>query len=149
MSAVIKRPESRETALHDNPGHLVRRLHQDMLASFTRAMGVHEISNVQFAALKGIAALQPTTQRAVADYIAMEPSNAHSLLRRLAARKLITIRSDRGDKRRSMISLSTAGETLLAELLPLEAQVGPELLEPLSAAERKTFMKLLRNLVMA
>ncbi len=135
--------------LHDSPGHLVRRLHQNMTAAFAQAMGGVDINNVQFAALKAIEALGPTTQRSIADYIAMEPSNMHGLLHRLQQRGLISIRPDPGDRRRSEIRLARPGRALLARLAPRERQVGPAFLAPLDAHEQAEFLRLLRKLVLA
>lgn len=135
--------------LHDSPGHQLRRVYQNMAATFSRLTRDYDISNVQFAALKGIEALEPATQRDVARYIAMEPSNMHSLVRRLEERGLIRMRADRGDRRRSEITLSDAGRAMLAEVGPLEARVASGFLEALSDNERARFLRLLKKLAFA
>ncbi len=150
MSATVKDTNKAiKVSLHERPGHLVRRLHQNMVAAFTHLTAGYDVSNVQFATLKAIDALEPVTQRRVAAYIAMEPSNMHSVLRRLQARRLISVRANRGDKRRSEIRLTSSGRALLDALEPLELQVGSVLLEPLAADEREVFLRLLHKLVLS
>ena len=142
-------PETaRPDPLHESPGHLVRRLHQNMVAAFAQVAGDTGISNVQYAALKAIEALGPSTQRTIAEYIAMEPSNMHGLLRRLGDRGLVSIHPDQRDRRRSEIRLTQAGRAMLRRLAPLERQVGPDFLAPLAAGEQAEFLRLLRKLVL-
>jgi len=135
-----------QDSLHQRPGHLLRRVHQSMVAAFSRLTAGYDITNVQFAALKAVAALGPATQRSIADYIAMEPSNMHSLLRRLEERRLISIRPDRGDARRSVIRLTAAGRALLHELDPLDARLGPAFMAALDEREQAEFVRLLAKL---
>ncbi|MGB1882228.1 MAG: MarR family winged helix-turn-helix transcriptional regulator, partial [Gammaproteobacteria bacterium] len=69
--------------------------------------------------------LEPATQKEIAAFIAMEPSNMHSVLRRLQERGLVLVRQSRSDRRRHEIRLSKAGRTLFSAIEPLEAEVGP------------------------
>lgn len=147
MSANYKEIHQASHSLHDKLGHLIRRLNQRMLATFSESLAGFDISNVQFAALEAIRALEPTTQKDIATYIAMEPSNTHSLLKRLRDRKLITIGIDRTDPRRNLVRLTATGQKLLATVTPLEEQVEPSLLEVLTPSERKQFIKLIKKMV--
>ncbi|MGR8948721.1 MAG: MarR family winged helix-turn-helix transcriptional regulator [Gammaproteobacteria bacterium] len=133
--------------LQDKLGHQVRRLNQKMLSIFAENVSGFDISNVQFAALEAIAALGPTTQKEIAKYIAMEPSNTHSLLRRLRDRDLISIEVDELDSRRNEVDLTRAGWKLLLDVRPFEDQVEPALLAALSETERKQFARLIKKLV--
>lgn len=137
----------RRKGLHDKAGHLTRRLNQNMISIFTDKMSGFDVSNVQFAALEAISDLEPTTQKEIADYIAMEPSNMHGVLRRLRERRLISIGVNRDDVRRNDVRLTKGGRDLLTTIRPLDDQVEPALLKPLSAPERAQFMELMRKLV--
>ena len=147
MSASYKEIPHASHSLHNKLGHLIRRLNQRMLATFGEKLTGFDISNVQFAALEAIRALEPTTQKDIATYIAMEPSNTHSLLKRLRERKLITIGVDRADPRRNLVRLTDSGRKLLSTVKPLEEQVEPSLLAALTPSERKQFIKLIKKMV--
>ena len=147
MSASQKEIRQVPHSLHNKLGHLIRRLNQRMLATFGEKLVGFDISNVQFAALEAIRTLEPTTQKDIATYIAMEPSNTHSLLKRLRDRKLITIGVDRTDPRRNLVRLTDSGQKLLSSVKPLEEQVEPSLLKPLTPSERKQFVKLIKKMV--
>lgn len=134
------------TDLHESAGHLLRRVHQNMLLAFSQVMHDHDVTNVQFATLKAIATLEPATQREIAAFIAMEPSNMHSVLRRLQERGLVLVRQSRSDRRRHEIRLSKAGRALFSAIEPLEAEVGPRFLAALSDNERVQFVRLLKKL---
>jgi len=148
MSARVEdmEPVSRSD-LHTNAGHLIRRLHQRMVSIFAEKLSGTDVSNVQFAALEAISSLEPTTQKEIADYIAMEPSNTHALLRRLRDRKLISISADQRDGRRNAVRLTKTGGNLLAAIRPLEEEVEPALLASLSASERDQLIRLMTKIV--
>ena len=147
MSASYTEIAESRHPLHEKVGHLIRRLNQRMLATFSEQLADFEISNVQFAALEAINALGTATQKDIASYIAMEPSNTHTLLKRLRDRKLITIGVDRTDPRRNLVQLSAAGRDLLMSIRPFEDRVEPSLLQRLTETEKKQFVKLVKKLI--
>lgn len=133
--------------MHNKVGHLVRRLHQNMVSTFSEKLAGFDISNVQFAALEAINTLEKGTQKEVADFIAMEPSNMHALLRRLSDRGLISITADKTDPRRNFVQLTKSGWDLLSEMRPKEALVQPTLLSKLNPTEQARFLQLMKKLV--
>ena len=143
----MKEQSGEKTHLHNKLGHLIRRLHQNMVSTFSEKLTSFDISNVQFAALEAINSLEKCTQKEVADYIAMEPSNMHALLRRLNDRGLISITADRIDPRRNFVQLTKSGWDLLNDMRPKEALVQPALLAKLNKDEQEQFMSLLKRLV--
>ena len=147
MSAKSDEVAQQHLPLHSHAGHLIRRLNQRMLATFAEKLAGTDVSNVQFAALEATSILEPTTQKEIADFIAMEPSNMHNLLGRLRERKLISITVDQRDPRRNVVRLTSSGRKLLEQVRPLEALVEPALLATLTANEKAQFIKLLRKLV--
>ena len=136
-----------ENHLHGKVGHLIRRLHQNMVASFSEKLAGFDITNVQFAALEAVSYLGKSTQKEIADFIAMEPSNMDVLLRRLNERGLISIGADRIDPRRNLVQLTKSGIDLLADMRPKEALVQPALLSSLTAQEQDQFMGLIKKLI--
>ena len=147
MAAKSDEVAQQHLPLHLNAGHLIRRLNQRMLATFAEKLAGTDVSNVQFAALEAINILEPTTQKEIANFTAMEPSNMHNLLARLRDRKLLSIAVDKRDPRRNMVKLTNNGRKLLEQVRPLEALVEPALLAALTTNEKAQFIKLLRKLV--
>ena len=76
----------------------------------------------------------------------MDPATIQGVIRRLAERALIADRPDPRDRRRTLLRLTTAGRALVVGLLGAGFAVSDETLAPLSAAERETFLGLLRRL---
>jgi len=68
------------------------------------------------------------------------------VIKRLTARGLIERRPDDVDRRRLMLTLSKDGRKLLRDLSERGASITDQTLDPLSAAERETFLRLLKRL---
>lgn len=133
----------KERPLHDRPGHLLRRAHQKNVAIFLETTADFKITPLQFAVLKALEELGPSTQRSISLHIAMEPSNTHPMLRRMKESGLIDIASDQNDKRRSVISMTEAGQNMLEQVRPYELQSGDVLLENLNDKQKQSFIELL------
>jgi DNA-binding MarR family transcriptional regulator len=85
----------------------------------------------------------PMTQHALGEALSLDPSNVVGVLNELEERGLIERRRDPADRRRHIVSLSSAGE---GELALSESQIGhieANLLKALSPAERATLYDLL------
>jgi DNA-binding MarR family transcriptional regulator len=85
----------------------------------------------------------PMTQHALGEALSLDPSNVVGVLNELEERGLIERRRDPADRRRHIVSLSSAGE---GELALSESQLGhveANLLKALSPAERATLYDLL------
>ena len=78
----------------------------------------HDLSHVQYVLLAAAAALAdaegPPTQHGIADHTGTEPHLAGQVLRRLAARQLVTRELDETDPKARLIVLTDAGRDLLA-----------------------------------
>jgi len=139
--------EDGKRSLHQRPGHLLRRAHQRNVATFLETTAAFKITPLQFAVLKALEELGPSTQRALSSYIAMEPSNIHPMLHRMTANDLIAMESDSEDKRRTVISLVEKGRVLLEQIHPLEEQSNELLLHSLNDEQKKQFIELLNIVI--
>ncbi len=137
---VSKQPQQ---PLHLTPGHLLRRAHQRNVALFLESTAAFQITPLQFAVLKALDELGPSTQRSISTHIAMEPSNTHPMLRRMQESGLIEIAPDEQDKRRSVISMTEAGQDMLNKVLLFELESEKRLLENLDEAQKQSFLELL------
>lgn len=85
-------------------------------------------------------------QATLADRIGFDRSDLVTLLDELEELKYVERRVDPADRRRKIVAITPAGDKQLLAMDELIAAAETELLEPLSATERKTLLGLLRRL---
>ena len=136
----------RHYRLEDQVGHLLRRAHQRASVLFLGHFGAARLTPTQFAALARLYDAGEVSQNRLGRLTAMDPATIQGVIRRLAERALIADRPDPRDRRRTLLRLTTAGRALVVGLLGAGFAVSDETLAPLSAAERETFLGLLRRL---
>ena len=133
--------------LHAQPGHSLRRLQQIAVAVFMQETAAHGVTPVQYAVLHTLAEQPGVDQRTLAARVSFDTSTIAGVLDRLEARGLLTRSFSPEDRRVRLLHLTSEGEAQLAQLTPQMLQAQQRMLEPLSAAERKTFMALVRRVV--
>jgi len=136
-------------ALADLPGHHIRRLQQIAVAIFLEETEAQGITPVQFAALAELARQPGIDQRTLGRRIGFDTSTIGGVIDRLQARGLVQRALSPGDRRVRLLSLTGAGQSLLAEVLPPMHRAQARMLAPLAPAERPQFMRMLRQLVEA
>ena len=127
-------------------GHLLRRAHQRHTAIFQATIGDDQLTPLQFAALMKLSDVGETSQNLLGRLTAMDAATMQGVIKRLTARGLIDRRPDDVDRRRLMLTLSKDGAKLVRELSARGTAITDQTLEPLSASERDTFLKLLKRL---
>lgn len=132
--------------LEDQVGHLLRRAHQRHTAIFQSTIGDDQLTPLQFAAMMKLADVGETSQNQLGRLTAMDAATMQGVIKRLIARGLIERRPDPDDRRRLLLTLTGAGEALVAEATGRGHLITDQTLEPLTAGERQTFLKLLRRL---
>lgn len=137
---------SRPMPLHDMPGHLFRRLHQQGVALFGQHAG-DALTPVQYAALHAIGAWPGSDQSTIARAIACDKATVGAVLDRLQARGLVERAADAADRRAWRLHPTDEGRALLERLEPAVAAIQRELLAPLDPAEVVQLMRLLGKLV--
>ena len=85
-------------------------------------------------------------QATLADRIGLDRSDLVTLLDELEDLKYVERRVDPADRRRKIVAITPAGEKQLIAMDQLIVAAEAELLEPLSASERKTLLGLLHRL---
>ncbi len=133
--------------LYDQVGHLLRRAHQRHTAIFQAGIGASQLTPLQLAALAKTRDEGAVSQNQLGRLTAMDPATSLGVIRRLCAKGLIERSADPDDRRRTVLRLSPAGEALLDEVVPAALEISRATLAPLTAAERRTFLALLRKLV--
>ena len=129
------------------PGHSIRRLQQIAVAIFMQESGVSGVTPVQFAVLQTLAAQSGIDQRTLARLVSFDTSTIGGVVDRLEARGLLTRSNSAGDRRVRLLHLTPDGEALLAGLTPAMQRTQKRILEPLSASERKDFMRMMQLVI--
>lgn len=137
----------RRTELHALPGHCVRRLQQIAVAIFMQESGISGVTPVQFAVLQALADQAGIDQRTLAGVVSFDTSTIGGVIDRLEARGLLTRSHSPGDRRVRLLHLTPDGEALLAGLTPSMQRTQKRILEPLSATERRDFMRLMQRVI--
>lgn len=135
------------TGIDRLPGHAIRRLHQISVGIFHQELQDLNLTPVQYGALQTVQSQPGIDQRTLARQIALDTSTTAGVVDRLEARGLLQRSLSPDDKRVRLLSLTTEGHALCEQARPGVLRVQAQMLAPLSAAERETFMALLNRLV--
>jgi MarR family transcriptional regulator, lower aerobic nicotinate degradation pathway regulator len=138
--------DSPEYLLEDQVGHLLRRAHQRHTAIFQATIGDNQLTPLQFAALMKLADVGETSQNQLGRLTAMDAATMQGVIKRLIARGFIERRPDPDDRRRLLLTLTKEGGDLVAAATARGHRITDDTLDPLSPAERQTFLRLLRRL---
>jgi MarR family transcriptional regulator, lower aerobic nicotinate degradation pathway regulator len=129
------------------PGHAIRRLHQIAVAIFLDETANFGITPVQFAALNAVVQQPGVDQRTLAKTIGFDTSTIGGVVDRLEARGLMQRNASTSDRRVRLLTITAAGEALLAAAIPAMLAAQKRILAPLPAAQRKEFLRMLAVLV--
>ena len=132
---------------HTMPGHLIRRAHQISIAIFMEECADHNVTPVQYACLSEIARQPGVDATRLATAVAFDRSTLGNVLERLEGKGWVDRRPSPDDRRVKLLHITEAGEQLLDAIEPAVVATQKRLLKPLSAADRKLFMRLVSELV--
>ena len=130
--------------LDDQVGFILRRVNQRYLAIFSQLLS--ELTPTQFAALAKLVEVGGTSQNELGRLTAMDAATVKGVVDRLRARGLVDGRSNPDDTRRILLSPSAQGLALYGQLARRALRISDKTLTPLSAEERKEFLRLLAKL---
>lgn len=131
--------------LEENVGFILRQATQRHLSLFSATM-LHDLTPTQFSALCKIAEQGSCSQNHLGRLTAMDNPTIKGVVDRLARRGFIATQPGAHDARLLMLSLTPAGERVLAEAIPCAEQVTQATLAPLTARDRTTLLRLLNAL---
>ncbi len=133
--------------LYRAPGHLLRRANQAVVALFNARCGDSGLTPVQYAAMTAIAAETATDATRLSEVIGFDKATLGSVIDRLERRGLVTRKAHPEDRRMKLVALTEAGRDALRQVQPLVEQSHRDFLEPLSAEEAETLLRLLTKLL--
>jgi MarR family transcriptional regulator, lower aerobic nicotinate degradation pathway regulator len=131
--------------LDDQIGYLLR-LASQRHATIFQALTINGLTPTQFSALIRISEQGKCSQNRLGRLAAMDVATIKGVVDRLRQKGLIAVEPDPNDKRRTLISLSPTGKDLVARMQDVGHAITAETLNPLSAVEQRTMLKLLRKL---
>ena len=129
------------------PGHLIRRAQQIAVAEFTRVVAEHEVTPVQFAFMNAMLDTPGVDQVTLANRVAFDAATSGSVIGRLEAKGWVRREADALDRRRKLLFITPEGARAVQAMTGAVAFAQQNILSPLSAAEQKTFMRLLAKMV--
>jgi len=134
-------------AVYTKPGYLFRRMQQIAVAIFMEECREFDLTPVQYAALVAIQTHPGIDATRLSAVIAFDRSTLGSVIERLQAKGLIERAASAEDKRVKLLTITKAGAALLRDVVPSVERAQARMLQPLKAADRKTLMMLLTQLV--
>lgn len=146
MTARAQAADASVYVLDEQVGHLLRRAHQRHAAIFQEMIDDAQLTPLQFAALMKLADVGEASQNHLGRLTAMDAATMQGVIKRLIARGLVERRPDPDDRRRLLLTLSAEGAALAGRVAERGLEISAKTLEPLSPAERDTFLRLLRQL---
>jgi MarR family transcriptional regulator, lower aerobic nicotinate degradation pathway regulator len=133
--------------LEEQVGFVLRRAHQRATDTFNTVMAGFKITPRQFAVMAKLDDLGPTSQNLLGRLVAMDPATMFGVAGRLAKRGLIKQAVDPHDARLVLLELTAEGRQVVQAMKARGLEVSRRTLEPLSAKEAETFMRLLVKMV--
>jgi DNA-binding MarR family transcriptional regulator len=131
--------------LDDQVGFIMRQAQQRHTNIFASLM-IEELTPTQWAVLAKLKECGPCSQNLLGRHTAMDPATLKGVIDRLTKRGITTTASDPADGRRLLVALTPEGIAIWERAQPMAERITAATLEPLTAAERETFVTLLRRL---
>jgi MarR family transcriptional regulator, lower aerobic nicotinate degradation pathway regulator len=144
-AARTKRTRPSRYVLDEQVGFLLRVAMQRHTAIFMSRM-IEDLTQTQFAALAKLLAVGPCSQNQLARLIYLDAATTKGVVDRLEARGFISARPDAHDGRRRAIALTASGRAVADAAVKVARRITRDTLTPLSAAEQRTVIRLLRKL---
>ncbi len=116
-------------------------------ADIQRALAEHGLTTPEYGVLVALSDFGARSQQQLADGLGADKGHVVRLIDQLEERKLVIRAPEPGDRRRHRIELTVSGRALLQIVTPLTQEVERAHLTGLSAAERRTLVKLLRRVL--
>lgn len=145
-SKTISSVASRPYRIEEQVGYLLRRAHQRASAIFQVGIGDPNITPTQYSSMVKLNEYKELSQNLLGRLVGMDKATMQGVVRRLKERGLVDSRPDPGDARRTLLSLTTEGNRLVAKLLLNGPAVSRETLKPLTQQEQRQLLDLLSKI---
>lgn len=130
-------------------GHLIRRLNQlstHVFSSHMQEIGI-DLTPVQFAALDAVHSNPGIDQAGIAAKIAYDRATIGGVIDRLEQKGFVTRSVSKRDRRAREVALSTKGQKVYEDILPVVIALQAEILDRLTPDEKDQFLRLAEKAV--
>ncbi len=129
--------------LYAGPTFLIRRAHQIATSVFQEACADLDLTPTQYSLLFVLRHRSPVSQNELGRYACLDRATTSLVVRLLRERGLIAAADDERDKRKTLLSLTSAGRLLLGRAEQLSTKASRDLLSVFDEAQARTFVGLL------
>lgn len=144
--AVAPKPGLRPSALSDDLSFLLARANAISLAAGNAALAVHGLKARSYSVLLLSAGEARPSQRELAEFLRLDPSQVVSLVDDLQARGLVQRRPDPADRRANVVVATEAGRQVAADARETARRAEQQVHGQLTRDQRQTLTELLRVL---
>ncbi|GHD87016.1 MarR family winged helix-turn-helix transcriptional regulator [Streptomyces naganishii] len=137
---------SAPSRIRDLPSWLLGRAAARGRGLVSAALAQHDMRMWHHVVLAAVADLGPVAQAELGRAVSLDPKDMVGVLNDLQAAGLVVRTPDPADRRKNAVSLTPEGAQRLEECTAAGKRANDELLAPLSAAERKQFLEMLRRI---
>jgi DNA-binding MarR family transcriptional regulator len=125
------------------PSHLLRRCYQYHGDLFQRETGARDLTKQQFALLSALEQHDGASQTELVDITGIDRSTLAEMIRRMRDRGLVMRERTEDDMRANSVALTFSGRKAVKANKAAADKADRGLLDPLPAAERQRFLRLL------
>ena len=133
--------------IYKQPGHLIRRAHQMVMAVFAEETKGFGITPVQFSAMIVICEQPGIDATRVAELIYFDRATIGNVLDRLQTKGFILREAGKRDRRTKRLFITPRGTALLKKVERLTPRISNRVVAPLTPADRAKLMTMLNQLV--
>lgn len=133
--------------LWGRPGYLVRRLHQIHIGLFAEEFVGQDITPVQFGMLSVLYGDAEMDQLSLSSAVGVDRTSGADVIKRLERRGLLQRDPSALDRRAMCVRITDAGKVLVDAARPGMVRAQDRLVGPLTGAERRQFITLVRKLI--
>lgn len=138
--------DAQEYVLDDKPGFLLRVALRRHTMVFTAKM-IENLTPPQFSTLAKLREVGPCSQNHLGRLVHYDSATITGVVNRLRGHGLIKSYEDPLDRRRHAIDLTDKGRRIADEAVVAISAISSETFAPLSAAERRTLVDLLKKII--
>jgi DNA-binding MarR family transcriptional regulator len=140
----VKRPK-KPYVLEEQAGFILRQATQRHVTIFSQTMPA-ELTPPQFSAICVLHQKGTCSQNQLGRFITTDAATIKGVVDRLTKRGLVQTAADPDDGRMLLVSLTPAGQELAVTCIEAATEITALTLAPLTAPERKEFLRLLKKL---
>jgi len=129
------------------PGHLIRRLQQYAVLMFHEETAGFDLTPTQYVTLQVVEHRPGIDQITLSEMTAIDRSMTARIVDALARRRLLDKRPAANDKRANSLFITAKARRLLAAIEASVDRSQARILAPLSPAQRRQFMRMVRTLL--